>query len=472
MVGSTGSNRRVRKVSAQPQADVAKANQEAEATLSAAPQEELDENIERPIPARSVQRRPVAPEPTYARARSAPRPRPYPPRPYSYEDGVIQRGPVNRYVASGIALALALALIVLIFLLVSSRQSPPVASVPNVLPGNNVASVTDTPVPAGIVVDLTATPVNLFAQTAGPGGVNRGQLNLPRGIALDAAGDFYVVDTQNLRVQEFDKTGKFINMFGTKGLGEGQFNSYSDTGVGTGPGGVAVDKDGNVYVADTWNHRMQKFSSDGKVLTVWGGVINLAEAPAGADPENNSRFYGPRGVAIGPDGNIYVTDTGNKRVLIFDPSGKFVRKIDSGVTPAKAQANYPFNKPGELNEPIGIAVDKAGNVYVADTRNLRIQKFGPDGAPLSQWPVPTGAWKPGPYLEPFMALDSAGNLYTTAPTTASVIKFDPKGQLLGQKKTEGKITLQTPTGIAIAPDDTIYVVDTSANAVVNFGKMP
>ncbi len=467
MVGSTGSNRRVRRVSAQTQADAPIASEEAEATLDAAPQNDQDLYIQRPVPARSVQKRPVAPEPPPARARSAPRPRPYP-----YEDRVIPRRPVNRYVASAIALALALVLILLIFLLVSSRQPPIVASVPNLVPGNNVASATNTPVPAGIVPDLTATPVNLFTPAAGPGGANRGQLNLPRGIALDSKGDFYVADTQNLRIQEFDKSGKFITMFGSKGLGEGQFNSYGDTGVGTGPGGVAVDKDGNVYVADTWNHRMQKFSSDGKVLTVWGGVINLAEAPAGADPENNSRFYGPRGVAIGPDGNIYVTDTGNKRVLIFDPSGKFVRKIDSGVTVAKAQANYPFNKPGELNEPIGIAVDKTGNVYVADTRNLRIQKFGPDGAPLAQWPVPTGAWAPGPYLEPFMALDSAGNLYTTAPTTGSVIKFNPQGQVLGQKKTEGSVTLQTPTGIAIAPDDTVYVVDTNANAVVNLGKMP
>jgi DNA-binding beta-propeller fold protein YncE len=347
-----------------------------------------------------------------------------------------------------------------------------VATVPIVPVGSGEAVATDTPASAAILPDLTATPVSLFSTGPNQAGVNRGQLNLPRGLAIDSKGNFYVADTQNLRVQEFDKTGNFITMFGSKGLAEGQFNGYSDTAVGTGPGGLAVDKDGNIYVADTWNHRMQKFGPDGKVLMAWGGVINLAEAPAGADPENNGRFYGPRGVAIGPDGNIYVTDTGNKRVLIFDTSGNFVRKIDSGVTPAKAQANYPFDKPGEMNEPIGIAVDSAGNVYVADSRNNRIQKFGPDGKALAQWPVPTGAWTPGAYLEPFLALDSAGNLYSTAPTTGSVIEFNPQGQVIGQKKSEGNVTLQIPTGIAVAPDGTIYVVDTGANEVVNFGKMP
>src|SRR5207244_308792 len=131
----------------------------------------------------------------------------------------------------------------------------------------------------------------------------------------------------------------------------GQFNPISDEGKGTGPGGLAVDKTGNVYVADTWNHRIQVFDSNGKFLRKWGGFVNLSDPAGAADADKDTKFFGPRGVAVGPDGNIYVTDTGNKRMHIFDPTGKLVRKIDSGLSPQKKEPENPFNKLGELNEP-------------------------------------------------------------------------------------------------------------------------
>lgn len=329
--------------------------------------------------------------------------------------------------------------------------------------------------PEAPTADPNATPVDLFG-SASPG-VNRGQLNLPRGIAQDSSGNFFVADTQNLRIQKFDSAGKFITMFGSKGTGDGQFSPINEEGIGTGPGGLAADKDGNVYVADTWNHRMQKFDKDGKFVAQWGGFLSLTDEAAAQDPAIDSKFWGPRGVAVGPDGNIYVTDTGNKRVLIFSPDGKFVRKIDSGMSttkkgPSEGDPGYPFDKPGEFNEPIGIAVDGEGNVYVADTTNHRIQKFDKDGKPAAQWPVPEGVWAPGPYLEPFLALDSAGNIYATAPTGHIVLKFSPTGESLGQKDKEGETTLKTPTGITVGGDGTVYVVDTDANSVINLGKIP
>jgi tripartite motif-containing protein 71 len=319
-------------------------------------------------------------------------------------------------------------------------------------------------------IDLKATPASLFDH--GTAGGNKGQLNEPRGIAQDASGNFFVADTQNLRVEKFDKTGKFVTMFGSKGNADGQFNPISDEGTGTGPGGVAVDKAGNVYVADTWNHRIQKFDNNGKFLAKWGSFLSLADPAAPNDTDANNKLYGPRGLAIGPDGNLYVVDTGNKRVMIYDTNGKFVRKIDSGMSPTKKGPEYPFNKPGELNEPIGVAVDGAGNVYVADTNNHRIQKFDKDGKPSAQWPVPDKDWAPGPTLEPFVALDGAGNLYATAPSGKTVIKYTSAGKEAGEKNKEGATTLQLPTGIWVTADGTIYVVDTAANSVVNLGKMP
>jgi|GEM_PF-369304 len=329
-----------------------------------------------------------------------------------------------------------------------------------------VPTATTTP---QVGVDPNAPPRNLF-ETAGAG-ANRGQLNLPRGIAQDAEGNFYVVDTQNMRVQKYDRTGKWLVAFGQKGGEDGQFAAMNDEATGTGPGGIAVDGAGNVYVADTWNHRIQKFDKDGRFLLKWGAYTNLSDANA-IDDDLNRRFFGPRGVAIGPDGSVYVTDTGNKRVMIFDANGAYKRQISSGAGPDKIAPDYPFSQPGELNEPIGIAVDPAGNVYVADTNNSRIQKFGPDGKYLAHWPVPAGSWNPGPYLEPFLALDQAGNIYATAPTAKSVLKFSPTGDLLGQKKEAGDALIDVPVGLTVSPEGEVYVVDTGASRIWRLGKMP
>ncbi len=322
----------------------------------------------------------------------------------------------------------------------------------------------------GAQADPNVPPAGLFEQ--GAAGINRGQFNLPRGIARDGEGNFFVTDAENKRVQKFDPSGKWLLSFGSKGNEDGQFAAISEDSTGTGPGGIAVDKEGNIYVADTWNHRIQKFDRDGRFVTKWGSFLSLADPNAPNEQDKNSRFYGPRGVAVGPDGNVYVTDTGNKRVLIFDPSGKPLREISSGLTPQKLTDKYPFNQPGELNEPVGIAVDGAGNVYVADTNNGRIQKFDSAGKPSAQWPVPAGSWAPGPYLEPFLALDGQGNLYATAPTTKTVLKFSPTGELLGQKNSSGSYTLRLPTGITVDKEGKVYVVDTEANTVVDLGTIP
>jgi sugar lactone lactonase YvrE len=326
------------------------------------------------------------------------------------------------------------------------------------------------PVAGTVQFDPNVPPIGMFER--GGAGPNRGQLNLPRGIARDSEGNFYVADTENKRIQKFDAEGNWLLMFGSRGGDNGQFAAITEDSVGTGPGGLAVDAEGNVYVADTWNHRIQKFNSEGQFTDTWGSFISLADATMIGELDANSRFYGPRGVAIGPDGNVYVTDTGNKRVLIFDKEGSYLRQIESGLTEAKIDANYPFNAPGELNEPVGIAVDAEGNVYVADTNNRRIQKFDGAGEPVAQWPVSDPNWAPGPYLEPFLSVDAVGNVYATAPSGRSVLKFSAGGELLGQKNSTENFTLNLPTGISVDADGEVYVVDTNGHAVVRLGAIP
>jgi sugar lactone lactonase YvrE len=309
-----------------------------------------------------------------------------------------------------------------------------------------------------------------------PQGNANGQFNQPRGIALAPDGTYYVVDTTNRRVQHFDATGKFLNAFGSEGNGQGQFTGLDINGpiAGTGPGGIAVDKQGNVYVADTWNHRVQKFDSKGTFLTMWGSFFDLnppqgGQAPA-APGDANLRFYGPRGVAIGSDGTVYVTDTGNKRVLAFDPNGKPLRQIGAGP----GQTTSAWNGPDQLNEPMGIALDAQDNIYVADTFNTRIQVFDKNGQALRRWTLPSGSWdRNTAFLEPSLALGADGNLYATDPAKQSVVKMDLTGKVLGSKTDGGKAgSLVRPTGLAVTAKNEVIVVDTEKNGVINMGTIP
>ncbi|HIE38579.1 MAG TPA: TIGR03663 family protein, partial [Anaerolineae bacterium] len=144
-----------------------------------------------------------------------------------------------------------------------------------------------------------------------------GQFSWPRGIAVSPDGFVYVADSRNHRIQKFTADGTFVAAWGTFG---GCPDRRPAPGTFCEPWGVAVGPDGAVYVADTWAHRIQKFTADGDFLAQWGtyGQYGIDAGP--------TAFYGPRAVAVGPDGEVYVADTGNKRVQVFDPEGVFLRE--------------------------------------------------------------------------------------------------------------------------------------------------
>ena len=126
-------------------------------------------------------------------------------------------------------------------------------------------------------------------------------LTSPEGIAVDQEGNVYVADTANSRIQVFSSNGTFISKWGRYGVGNGTFNS---------PAGIAVDQEGNVYVADTANSRIQVFSSNGTFISKWGRY-----SFGGTRTSDGMRF--PEGIAVDQEGNVYVADTANNRILGF-----------------------------------------------------------------------------------------------------------------------------------------------------------
>jgi uncharacterized protein (TIGR03663 family) len=270
-------------------------------------------------------------------------------------------------------------------------------------------------------------------------------LNGARGIALSPDGSIYIADTGNSRIVHVDKTGKILATWGSR-TPDGQVPASPGTFIE--PWGIAVDAQGNVYVADTWNHRIQKFDANGNFEQEWGTFGQLAGA--------SNYLWGPRSIAVGLDGRVYVTDTGNKRVVVFDSSGKVLQEFGT-------------QGEGRLDEPVGIAVDSNGLVYVADTWNLRVAVFSAEGNFITQWSVQGWA---GDSLDnkPYIAVDSQGRVYVTDPERYRVIAFSSIGTPLatfGQYGPE-EDAFGLPVGIAPDADGGIWIVDTANNRLTKY----
>ncbi len=290
------------------------------------------------------------------------------------------------------------------------------------------------------------TPDQMF----GSAGTLDGQFTSPRGIAVAPDGSIFVADSRNHRIQKFSADGQFLLSWGSYGS--------VDTGKAAGgtfnePWGIAVAPDGTVYVADTWNHRIQKFTQNGQFISMWGEP-GLAESP--------TRFWGPRGIAVDNNGNVYVTDTGNNRVVIFDKNDDFVAQF--GVNGIDS---------GEFDEPVGIAVDKARFVYVADTWNQRIQVFEPiapgDYQFYKEWQI-SGWYGQSVNNKPFLALDANDNVYITDPDGYRVLEFDKQGNILRNwgQYSSGIDGFGSPCGVAVDSSGKVWITDAENNFALRF----
>ena len=293
-----------------------------------------------------------------------------------------------------------------------------------------------------------------FVTKWGSSGSGDGEFNSPEGMDnYDTT--LYVTDRNNNRVQKFTMNGAFVAKFGSSGSGDGQLNH---------PAGIFCDVGNSiVYVADRDNNRIQKYRTTGSlILTIGSSGSGDGEFSL---PMGVAKMPGIRGDYSAYQAKVYVSDTGNNRIQIFQTDGTF-----------KESWGSLGSQNAQFNSPRGIAISNTGYVYVADFNNNRIQKFNPDGSFVTAWGSLGSA--DGQFNGPYsIATDTndSGAVYVTDSNNHRVQKFTANGGFVGAWGTQGSGDGQfnVPRGICVyrlaaADVGYVFVVDSGNNRIQKF----
>jgi len=247
-----------------------------------------------------------------------------------------------------------------------------------------------------VSIQLIMSPTHAFADFVfsippeiGPSSSDDGKFDLPEDVTVDSDGNIYVSDAGNFRIQKFNSTGNFQLKFGSTGMGPSQFNN---------PFGIAVNSLKEIYVVDPGNNRVQKFNSEGGFLSEFGTV-----------GFNDSEFFIPFGIGIDSSDNTYVLDSGNGRIQKFNSADVFQGWLGGCTSGANCDViNQHSNGflcttntcsvsagsgEGQFTLPQGIDFDSSGNIYVTEITTNRVQKFDSGGnfVLMFGWGVDSGA---------------------------------------------------------------------------------
>jgi tripartite motif-containing protein 71 len=308
--------------------------------------------------------------------------------------------------------------------------------------------------PGGIwVTDLSLNRVTKFNEAGefvmkfGSQGTADGQFKSPTAIEVDSRGNVWVAQEESARVQQFSQSGKFLAKFGSGGSGEGQFKGWGGRSIG-----IAVDNKGGLWVADLYNARVQKWGVP-NYRPSWYGAF-------GTVGTGDGQMKVPADTAIAPNGDVFVLDKGNARVLRFSSTGKYLSKFGSAGT-----GN------GQLKAPTSIAIDGSNNLWVTDAGNYRVQEFteggefiravGSSGTGNAQFSIAEG-----------IATDLKGNVYVADTYNRRIQVFDEEGNYLSKFGTAGSGLGQftEANAVDVGRHGNVYVADWGANKIQVFNE--
>jgi hypothetical protein len=310
---------------------------------------------------------------------------------------------------------------------------------------------------------------------------NAARFNYPHGVAVGRAGNVFVADMKNCTIRKVTPAGAVTTVAGQAG------NYGSSDGVGTAamfsePCGVAVDTNGNVYVADSGNNTIRKVTPAG-VVTTLAGLVRVTGTNDGTG--SSARFYFPESVAVDSADNVYVADTDNNTIRKVTPAGVVTTIAGVAGTPGSVDGT---GSAAQFWQPQGVAVDNAGNVYVADTDNNTIRKITLVG---TNWVVSTIAGLAGNegsadgvgtfaqfYFPLGVSVDNSGNVYVADTVNKTIRKITPLGTnwvvstIAGSAGNYGSADgvgtaarFNLPSSVAVDSAGNVYVTDSGNNTI-------
>jgi YD repeat-containing protein len=295
----------------------------------------------------------------------------------------------------------------------------------------------------------------IYSTQFGSAGSGSEQFNAPVMSAIDGQGNVWVTDSNNARVKKFSAQGKFLASYGSYGSGEGQFEA---------PTGIAINQGaGNVYIADCEDNRIEELSSTGAYVRAFGSYGSEA-----------GKLECPEGVKIDASGDVWVADNHDDRIEEFSSTGGFLEVIGWGVSNGKTElevckssckTGIAGSGNGQFTEPYDIAIS-GSNLYVADSGNHRIQELSTSGTYISQFGSQGNGGGQFDYPES-LATDASGHLYVVDFGNDRIQEFSASGQFLTSFGSHGSGDgqLNGPRGIAINAAGDTYITDTENNRV-------
>jgi sugar lactone lactonase YvrE len=293
--------------------------------------------------------------------------------------------------------------------------------------------------PAGIITTVAGNGGDgLFSGDGGP--AVQAQLNHPSGVAVDSAGNIWIADTFNNRIRMLSSSGIITTMAGSGAAGDSGDGGPASAAQLRWPGGMTFDHSGNLLVADVLHHRVRMITPAGIITTAAGN--GTAGYSGDGGPATGAQLFAPKDVALDASGNLYIADNFNNRVRMVSSAGVMVTAAGGGLPGSGFSGDGGSATSAQLNGPTGVAVDDAGSLYVADTGNFRVRKISPSGmiTTIAGTGVQGYSGDGGPATRAQLAVpvgvkvDGAGNVYIA------------DGASIRRVSTDGIITTVAGTG--------------------------
>ena len=314
---------------------------------------------------------------------------------------------------------------------------------------------------------------------SGDGGLaTQALLANPQGVAVDKSGNLYIVDRGNQRIRMVNASSGIISTIaGSSTTGYSGDGGPAAQATFNLPSSIAIDASGNLYIADTNNWAIRRISTSGIITTVAGN----GQYGYGGDngQATKAKLAGPTGVAVDASGNLYIADSGNERIRYVNSSGVIATIAGTGV--AGFSGDGSAATAARFSNPVAVALDASGNVYVADLDNNRIRRFALGGTVTTFAGTTNSVGDGGPStqarVEPWaVAVDSAGNLYIADRSEQRVRKVTPAGTIAtvagtgqtGYGGDNGPATaavLSTPNDVAVDRSGNLYIADAGNNRI-------